>query len=296
MKPRNFYTLFFILTIIVSPVLAQQTTVAPKTVAGGVVNSKAVNLPKPEYPAAARAIAANGAVNVQVTIDEQGDVVSATAVSGHPLLRAASEKAALEAKFTPTYLSGKAVKVTGIIVYNFVAPEIKPDYEETLRTIALGVMLFSYQELGVSDEDLNSMLTQIPTYYPELKSFAPAKNASREQRVKLINQMISTLKSSLSGTEAWQFELGENLGKIMAEAKKYKSDDSDYKIDTAALKINLEKIRELSDSAPADMPAEVLEKIKDLGSLAAKNDLDGEELLAVMAVKMKKLIYTISPD
>ncbi len=86
---------------------------------GGVLNGKATTLAKPEYPPAARAVKASGAVNVQVTIDEQGNIVSASAVSGHPLLRAAAEDAARASKFAPTMLQGVPVKVTGIIVYNF---------------------------------------------------------------------------------------------------------------------------------------------------------------------------------
>ncbi|HEY0429373.1 MAG TPA: energy transducer TonB [Pyrinomonadaceae bacterium] len=92
----------------------------PKMVSGGVLNAKSTNLVKPEYPKAARAVKASGAVNVQVTIDEEGSVISATAVSGHPLLRMAAEKAARESKFSRTLLSGQPVKVTGVIVYNFV--------------------------------------------------------------------------------------------------------------------------------------------------------------------------------
>ena len=92
----------------------------PKTISGGVVNSKARNLVTPSYPAAARAVRASGAVNVQVKIDEAGNVVSAVASSGHPLLRQAAEQAARASKFSPTLLSGQAVSVTGVIVYNFV--------------------------------------------------------------------------------------------------------------------------------------------------------------------------------
>ncbi len=96
-------------------------TQMPKQISGGVVNGKAITLAKPAYPAATREVAAEGAVNVQVVIDENGDVVSATAVSGHPLLRQAAETAARESKFKPTLLDGQAVKVSGVIVYNFVA-------------------------------------------------------------------------------------------------------------------------------------------------------------------------------
>ena len=54
-------------------------------------------------------------------IDETGKVISAKAVSGHPLLRDAAERAARGAKFSPTYLSKQPVKVTGLIVYKFTA-------------------------------------------------------------------------------------------------------------------------------------------------------------------------------
>jgi TonB family protein len=86
---------------------------------GGVLNGKAVSLPKPAYPAIAKAARASGTVVVQVTIDEQGRVISARAVSGHPLLQAAAVSAAQGARFSPTLLSGQPVKVTGVINYNF---------------------------------------------------------------------------------------------------------------------------------------------------------------------------------
>ena len=88
---------------------------------GGVLNGKAITLPLPEYPEIARAAKAAGTVTVQVTVDEDGNVVSADAVAGHPLLRAAAVTAAKQAKFSPTKLSGQGVKVNGTVVYNFVA-------------------------------------------------------------------------------------------------------------------------------------------------------------------------------
>lgn len=90
-----------------------------KTISGGVLNGKAKNLVQPTYPAAAKAVRASGAVNVQVTIDEKGNVISASAVSGHPLLRASAVEAAKASTFSPTLLSGEPVRVTGVIVYNF---------------------------------------------------------------------------------------------------------------------------------------------------------------------------------
>jgi protein TonB len=92
----------------------------PKPVVSeGVINGKATFLPVPQYSAAAKAVDAEGTVNVQVTIDEQGNVISAKAATGHPLLKPAAEQAARRAKFSPTYLSKIPVKVTGVIVYHF---------------------------------------------------------------------------------------------------------------------------------------------------------------------------------
>jgi len=95
--------------------------VVPKIVSKGVVNGSAISLPKPPYPPAAKAVRAAGTVSVQVTIDENGNVISASAAGGHPLLQNAAVGAARQAKFRPTLLSGTPVKVTGIITYNFVA-------------------------------------------------------------------------------------------------------------------------------------------------------------------------------
>lgn len=85
---------------------------SPRSVEGGVINGRTISKPKPPYPAIAKAAFAQGTVVVRLVVNEQGDVVWARAVSGHPLLRAVAVAAAREAKFTPTLLDGKPVKVT----------------------------------------------------------------------------------------------------------------------------------------------------------------------------------------
>jgi TonB family protein len=92
----------------------------PKSISGGVLNGKAVSLPPPTYPPLARKEKASGTVVVQVTIDENGNVVEAAAVSGHPLLQQAAVAAARQAKFPPTRLMGEPIKVTGVLQYDFV--------------------------------------------------------------------------------------------------------------------------------------------------------------------------------
>lgn len=85
----------------------------------GVVNSKAVFLDKPEYPAIARQMGIKGAVKVQVLIDTEGNVVSASVLDGPGVLRNVSLSAAKASRFSPTFVNNTPVSVRGIIVYNF---------------------------------------------------------------------------------------------------------------------------------------------------------------------------------
>lgn len=92
----------------------------PNAISGGVLNGKVISNPQPAYPPIARAARAQGTVAVQVLVDEEGYVISARAVSGHPLLQQAAVHAARGVRFAPTRLEGKPVKVQGVITYNFV--------------------------------------------------------------------------------------------------------------------------------------------------------------------------------
>jgi len=104
------------------PSSAKPTPTPPRApISGGVLNGKAISLPKPAYPLIARQAQLSGTVVVQVTLDEDGNVISAHAVSGHPLLQEVSVAAARGAKFSRTRLGGQPVKVTGVITYNFLA-------------------------------------------------------------------------------------------------------------------------------------------------------------------------------
>lgn len=102
------------------PPPAPKAPVPPPIKTLGVVNGIATALPKPAYPAPAIAMNIQGKVDVQVMIDERGKVVSSRALNGHPILRAPAENAAWNARFSPTLLSNVPVKVSGVIVYNFV--------------------------------------------------------------------------------------------------------------------------------------------------------------------------------
>jgi Ca-activated chloride channel homolog len=86
---------------------------------GGVLQSNAIRKVQPEYPALAKAAKASGAVQVQVTVDETGQVIAANVIGGHPLLRNAALEAAKQWQFKPTQLSGKPVQTQSVITFNF---------------------------------------------------------------------------------------------------------------------------------------------------------------------------------
>jgi protein TonB len=91
-----------------------------RVVSKGVINGQAISLPRPTYPETAKRMRIQGTVSVQVLIDEQGRVLSAKAVSGSPFLLIEAQKAAMQARFSPTRLGDQPVKVSGVITYNFV--------------------------------------------------------------------------------------------------------------------------------------------------------------------------------
>lgn len=91
----------------------------PKVVSRGVITGNAISLPKPVYSEIAKRMRVEGVVRVQVLVDLDGRVVSASVLNGSPYLRVEAQKAAMQARFSPTLLNDQPVKVSGIIIYNF---------------------------------------------------------------------------------------------------------------------------------------------------------------------------------
>lgn len=104
---------------------SQTGAMAPRPsgpVEGGMLNSKAIDLPPPIYPEEAKKVHASGQVQVKVLVDETGKVMTADVVFGPKSLWLAAIDAAKKARFKPIVIEGTAVKVTGILTYDFVEP------------------------------------------------------------------------------------------------------------------------------------------------------------------------------
>lgn len=96
------------------------STAAAPSVELGQLKGFAVKLAPPIYPLNAKQLKIEGAVTVKITLDEEGNVTAAKAISGNLLLRVAGEDAALKSKFKPARIGSRPVKATGFIIYNFV--------------------------------------------------------------------------------------------------------------------------------------------------------------------------------
>ena len=85
---------------------------------GGVVRGKVLKRVEPTNPTNALS-RLTGTVVVEVLVDERGNVSSARALSGHPVLQGAALSAAKRWKFEPSKLNGTAVQASGQITFNF---------------------------------------------------------------------------------------------------------------------------------------------------------------------------------
>jgi TonB family protein len=232
----------------------------PKVINGGVVNGKATSLPKPVFPQAALAVGAKGEVNVQVTIDENGDVIFASAVSGHPLLRQAAEQAARQAKFAPTMLSDQPVKVSGIIVYNFILPV-------NWRYVGL---ILGDAEAEIEDEvKLGRVVGELRNQFPGESKLLQAVIANFEKdeedgriQTAAISQIINSLQSKISAQneEVWHFELGLTLGRLNASA-----------FEDSILRDSLVRFKQLYNTVPEKIDEDTLDALRSLGEMAGKN-------------------------
>lgn len=239
-----------------------QTETPVKKISGGVLNGKATSLPKPEYPAAARAVKASGAVNVQVTIDEQGNVVSAAAVSGHPLLRRAAEQAARQATFAPTMLSGQPVTVTGVIVYNFAGEVGATDWTE--KGMFLGIAESKGSERKIS------LPVEFASESEQLNSLAGL--SVEEQKIQM-SSIISSIKSKLNAADSWRLEFGSLKGKIFADIN-----------NQTEILSNLAKFRDLAANKVEGVQEFEIARAVELAKFADKTELTAEDRQTIVRI------------
>lgn len=294
----------------ISQPIDRATVSDAKTISGGVVNGKASNLAKPVFPPAAKAAHASGTVLVQVLIDESGNVVSAEATSGHPLLRAASVQAARESKFSPTTLEGKPVKVSGVIVYNFVvnmslsqigfnlaAAKYSSKFDESFPAISIA---FSIQSEWTDEKQQADLLASKQGWDKAQKRAADVKETRQKDSdmtkigVRAIGSVSGVVTgSSNSGTievkESYQTLVDSltNLIKnrlITDETKEWiftvslTAGKSYAEInDKIKLLQNLDELKKLAVSAPSNVSQNFVDELQQMSSIANDGEIDAAD-------------------
>lgn len=294
---KNKFPLFFLIFLFSISAVFSQNSEKPRKVHMGIINGSAVSLPQPVYPAAAAALNASGEVKVSVVIDEQGTVVSAEAVSGHPLLRAASVEAAKLAKFRPTLLSGAPVTVSGVIVYNFLPNEPK-GFEEELTPMAFAMIISVYDSVE-SDKELTGIIDDIfkdfNDYYEKPKITGKVSEMPSAERKKIFEELKSNIRKEFSVATEWQFEAGELFGEVLGKFVTNLLNKNEL-VPEADLRSSLMKINELNARAPKDFPAPVLEKFKEVGDFANRKNLGAIEAQWELFLLLEEVFNLISPD
>jgi len=86
---------------------------------GDVKLPQKIYAPPPRYPELARAARVHGTVLIDAVIDEQGNIVNARVLEGHPLLVPEALRTVATWKYEPTYLNGVAYPIRMTITVNF---------------------------------------------------------------------------------------------------------------------------------------------------------------------------------
>jgi TonB family protein len=88
-------------------------------VSPGVLQDRAIKKAQAVYPSDTQAARVSGSVKVQVLISEEGRVIEVTPLEGPEQLHAAAIEAARQWTFKPVTLEGQAVRMSGVLSFNF---------------------------------------------------------------------------------------------------------------------------------------------------------------------------------
>ncbi len=266
----------------------------------GNIKRKAIFLPKPAFPVEAVDAGADGIVKVEVVIDGEGNVISATAISGPALLKNAAEETARRTKFKSAD-GGQSVTETGVLIYNFAIEKagwVKIGYDlsviqkvPTLRPLNIPSIAKSFQPEWIAEMDILARLVELRRAEIEMQMDAPindvpilrrttqgsvngrtSKSSSMQgqilipkpptaERIALSQNLIASLQSRLASGESDLWKF--NLGINLIRAfELYRNPDT--RTDAAIA------LQQSADIAPADISAEALAALKNLIKLLGK--------------------------
>jgi TonB family protein len=305
----NFKILSFVLLILgagsvfsqtPAPVLTDNTNGKPDETYNvdevrGNVSRRAVYLPKPPYPREALEAGADGAVKVEVVLGADGRVISAKAISGHPLLYQTAEETARKTVFRRIETADPNATETGVIVYNFaiqktgwlrigydltaiqkiptlrglitprIAKTFQPEWTGELEMLGKLAEMRRVEIEANSSPDNKPVFVRRPTATPngplpstvksEIRIPIPIPNPPTPERIALAQNLSASLQGRLASDESSLWKF--NTGINLAKALEISRVPNEGR---SAAQI----IRQSLESAPADTPAESLTALKNL--------------------------------
>ena len=256
-KSKTLLLLFFLLifsTQSVQPQTNSKNKKKPtKTISLGVINVRAIDLVKPEFPQAAWEMGIYGLVKIGVLIDEKGNVFSAKKISGNLVLISAATNAALQSKFIPLKIGDQPVKVAGIIHYNFI-----PDQFNWLET---GYILGSSKSNFYSVENL---IDRFPVGFQEENNLLKQSNNEKIKKsvIALIQNDLLNDKNSF-----WLFSVGLNLAQAQNHWK-----TNEYALDETS--DNFQNLKPLVAKPPRETKVSLLENLQKFIDAIEENKTD----------------------
>ncbi len=304
-KIIHFPTLLIALTISVSAQVVPRITdrpIKPATesesqlfVVGevkGTVPSRAVFLPKPDYPIEARSSGSEGSVRVEVDIDIEGNVSKTSVILGAKELHSVAMDAARRSKFRiERNAAGEPQAVSGVLAYEFV---IRKATWATVGWGLSGLEMFPASTIPIpavrkafevdwrSEHELLEKIDAVRKMTPEVgrpaivrgSSSVNVASGSTRQSISrgIINlpppppselkvaatELLTLLRGRLVDNKlaAWQFELGIGLRRAIDEYR------NPYKTAQATA-----TVKRLIESAPDSASESTLQNLRDLESL-----------------------------
>jgi TonB family protein len=274
----------------------------------GSIKRKAVNLPKPTFPREALEAGADGSVKVEITIDAEGNVVSAKVISGHPLLKNISEETARNTKFKSVQTDDQNATETGTITYSFAIEKagwLRIGYElsiiqkdSILRPFNFPRIAKSFETDWTNEAEMLGKLSEMRRVEMEMSGdtrqndrptlvskTTVTQNGSFQKS--MTGQIVLPIRNQPSGE---QIALSQNL--IAAIQNRLVNDQSSLwkfnlginLIDTLEIARNpytrndaLITLRQFADNAPADISAESLMALKDLIRYFGKSEQEAQK-------------------
>lgn len=287
-------------------------------VTGDIGKAEALYLPKPFYPGEAKKDVAEGKIYVQVTIDEQGNVIKARSTDGHSALRSISEETALRSKFRAPTVDGQPIRTEGWLVYNFEIESsnwIKLGYDLAFlhtpwvnQKLALAGIKKNFKPDWTAENDLLAQLEKLVEQMPPITKFEdqpvlttqridgsngtisqsqtmvrrlPVYPQPNPEQIAVTQNLLASLQSRLADDEIalWQFNLAFAI-----------LQDVHPRLTPNEPNRSPDALKQLLQTAPANLPAEYKNELKNLiKNIENRKRTDDFDIIRTSIIKLQRL-------